>query len=298
MVCATSRQLYARMTAARPFFVMAGPNVIESRDHCLRMAEAISAIATRLRLPYVFKASFDKANRTSLSSFRGPGLEEGLRVLEDVKSLVGVPVITDVHDAAHCAAVGEVADVLQIPAFLCRQTDLVVAAARTGRVLHIKKGQWCDSSVMEAAAHKAHDAGNRFVAVCERGTQFGYSDLVVDPRNLSWMRKSGGLVTADVTHSLQQPGGQADASGARSAGGLRHLIPTVARACVAAGVDGLFLEVHDEPDASPCDAPTQWPLARLESLLAELADIAAASRWREHAEPRGLHANLVHSSLE
>jgi 2-dehydro-3-deoxyphosphooctonate aldolase (KDO 8-P synthase) len=273
--------LYARLAASRPFFLFAGPNVIESREHCLRMAHAIAAAADRLDIPFVFKASFDKANRTSLGSHRGPGLDEGLRALEAVKQKVGVPIITDIHEPGQAASVAEVADVLQIPAFLCRQTDLVAAAAAAGRVLHIKKGQWCDASVMEAAAAKARAAGGAHVIVCERGTQFGYSDLIFDPRNLVWLRKAGGLVTADVTHSLQQPGTRVSAGGERAAGGLRELIPTVARTAVACGVDGLFMEVHDDPQNSLCDAPTQWPLRHLSQLLEECRNIAHASRWRE-----------------
>ena len=189
--------------------------------------------------------------------------------------------MTDIHEAGQAEVVAEVADVLQIPAFLCRQTDVIDAAARTGRILHIKKGQWCDASVVIAAAKKATEAGNNQVISCERGTNLGYSDLVVDMRNLVWMRRPSGLVTADVTHALQQPGVSVDAFGSRSAGGLRELIPTVARAAVAVGVDGLFMEVHDDPLSSPCDAPTQWPLRHLPRLLTELRDIAAVTRGRE-----------------
>ena len=277
--------IYPRLAASRPFFLFAGPNVIESKDHCLRMAHAIAEAAARFNLVYVFKSSFDKANRTSLSSFRGPGLEEGLKILDAVKRQVGVPIITDIHEPGQAAPVAEVADVLQIPAFLCRQTDLIAAAAQTGLPLHIKKGQWCDASVMEAAAGKARAAGCAEIIACERGTQFGYGDLIFDPRNLVWMRSAGGLVTADITHSLQQPGGRVGADGERSAGGLRELIPTVARTAVAVGVDGLFMEVHDEPERSLCDAPTQWPLDRLAPLLGELAAIAEASRWRDDEKP-------------
>jgi 2-dehydro-3-deoxyphosphooctonate aldolase (KDO 8-P synthase) len=241
----------------------------------------LQEVASRLDIPFIFKASFDKANRTSASSFRGPGLVAGLEILAAVKAQVGVPVVTDIHEPAQAASVAEVADVLQIPAFLCRQTDLIDAAARTKRILHIKKGQWCDSSVMSAAAEKAAAAGNPHVISCERGTNLGYSDLVVDVRNLIWMRRPSGLVTADVTHSLQLPGGRIDALGARSAGGLRELIPTVARAAVAVGVDGLFMEVHDDPASSPCDAPTQWPLRHLPRLLGELSEIAGATRGRK-----------------
>ena len=201
-----------------------------------------------------------------------------------MRQLLDVPIITDIHEAEQADEVADVADVLQIPAFLCRQTDLIAAAARTSRPVHIKKGQWCDASVMEAAAHKVRSAGNDGVLLCERGTAFGYGDLVVDMRNLAWLRRAGGLVTADVTHSLQLPSGCVDESGATSAGGRRELIPTISRAAVAAGVDGLFMEVHDDPNSSPCDAPTQWPLRHLPELLAELADVAAASRWRAPAE--------------
>ena len=211
-------------------FLFAGPNVIETREHA-RMLR-IKAVAEDLDLTYVFKASFDKANRTSRSSYRGPGLEAGLRVLDDIKKLVGVPIVTDVHEPSQAAPVAEVADILQIPAFLCRQTDLIVAAAQTQAVLHVKKGQWCDSSVVAAAADKARAAGNAQFIACERGTQFGYADLVVDPRNLHWMRSAGGLVSADVAHSLQQPGlriGGAANAGRRPA----QLIPTVARAACA-----------------------------------------------------------------
>jgi 2-dehydro-3-deoxyphosphooctonate aldolase (KDO 8-P synthase) len=293
--------MWRSLASSRPFFLFAGPNVIESREHCLRMADAIRSTASRLGIEYVFKASFDKANRTSLGSYRGPGLTDGLRVLEDVKTQVGVPIVTDIHEPSQAAAVAEVADVLQIPAFLCRQTDLIEAAAHTGRVLHVKKGQWCDASVMEAAADKARAAGNSHIIVCERGTQFGYGDLVFDPRNLAWMRRAGGLVTADVTHSLQQPGGRVGDHGERSAGGLRELIPTVARTAAAAGIDGIFMEVHDDPLASRCDAPTQWPLRHLARLLEECHDIAQASRWREpfdlNLEPlAGHHDSLGHSS--
>ena len=230
----------------------------------------------------MFKSSFDKANRTSSSSFRGPGLDAGLEVLADVKAQLGLPIVTDVHEAWQAPLVAEVADVVQIPAFLCRQTDLVVAAARTGAVVHVKKGQWCDHHVMLAAAEKIRGAGNEQVVLCERGTALGYSDLVVDARNLVWMRE-GGLVTADVTHALQLPGGSVGTGGARSAGGLRELIPTVARAAVATGVDGLFMEVHDDPLSSPCDPATQWPLRHLPALLSELRDIAAVTRGREAA---------------
>ena len=237
-------EMYARLQSSRPFFLFAGPNVIESRDHTLFMAHAIKEIASRLSIAVVFKASFDKANRTCHDSYRGPGLDAGLKVLDDVKRQLEMPIVTDIHEPWQAAPVAEVAEVLQIPAFLCRQTDLIVAAARTQRVLHVKKGQWVDSSAMAAATEKALAAGNSQFIACERGTQFGYGDLVVDPRNLHWLRSAGGLVSADITHSLQQPGGRIGENGMRAAGGLRELIPTVARAACAAGVDGLFMEVR------------------------------------------------------
>ena len=213
--------IYSRLATSRPFFLFAGPNVIESRDHCLRMAHAIKDVASRLNIEFVFKVSFDKANRTSLSSYRGPGLEAGLQTLEAVKAQVGVPIVTDIHEPWQAAPVAEVCDVLQIPAFLCRQSDLIAAAAASGRVVHIKKGQWCDPSVMGAAADKARAAAASAgfaseIITCERGTQFGYGDLVVDPRNFVRLRRAGGLVSADVTHSLQQPGGLVGTGGARS----------------------------------------------------------------------------------
>ena len=280
---------FARLRAARPFFLFAGPNVIESRGRCLAIARSVAHTARQLGIEYVFKASFDKANRTSASSFRGPGLAAGLDILRAVKEEVGVPVVTDIHEPWQAERVAQVADVLQIPAFLCRQTDLLVAAAETGRVVHVKKGQWCAPEVMTAAADKLRRAGNPHVIVSDRGTSFGYSDLLVDPRSLMWLRDAGGLVSADVTHSLQQPGGQTHtATGAISAGGLRELIPAIARTAVAVGVDGLFMEVHDDPCGSPCDAPTQWPLRHLPELLRELVAIAAATKGREPTEPLNL----------
>lgn len=273
--------IFQRLKAAQPFFVLAGPNVVQSEEHCLRMAGAIQEITRSLGIMLVFKASFDKANRTSLSSFRGPGLQEGLRVLKKVKEVYGVPVVTDIHEAWQAEAVAEVVDIIQIPAFLCRQTDLLVAAARTGRVVHIKKGQMCSPAVMVDAAAKVVTAGNPNVMVCERGTMFGYNDLIVDPRSLVLLRDARCPVTCDVTHSLQQPAGRVAEGGGVCSGGLRHLIPTVARTAVAVGVDGIFMEVHDDPDSSPVDGPTQWPLRHLRQLLEELRDIALASRGRQ-----------------
>lgn len=275
-------EFFTELKSSQPFFVMAGPNVIESAEHCLKMARQIKTVTDSLGLKLIFKSSFDKANRTSASSFRGPGLEEGLRILALVKQTYNVPIVTDVHEAWQCEPAARVADVIQIPAFLCRQTDLLVAAAKTGRAINIKKGQHCGSSVMRNSVEKCRLAGNANVMVCERGTMFGYGDLVVDTRNLEWMREAGAPVVADVTHSLQQPAAQRlDERGGVASGGLRELVPCVARACVAVGVDGVFLEVHDDPARAPCDGPTQWPLRHLKSLLEELVEIARVTKGKQ-----------------
>ncbi|KAL9257039.1 2-dehydro-3-deoxyphosphooctonate aldolase 1-like protein [Drosera capensis] len=277
----SSTFLYNKLKAADPFFLLAGPNVIESEDHVMRMAGHIKAIASRVGLPLVFKSSFDKANRTSSKSFRGPGMEQGLKILEKVKLAHDIPIITDVHESSQCEAVGKVADIIQIPAFLCRQTDLLVAAAKTGKIVNIKKGQFCAPTVMVNSAEKVRLAGNENVMVCERGTMFGYYDLIVDPRNLEWMRKAKCPVVADITHSLQQPAGRQLEGGGIASGGFRELIPCIARTAVAVGVDGIFMEVHDDPLSAPVDGPTQWPLRNLEELLQELvaiADVADAEK--------------------
>ncbi|EFJ32189.1 hypothetical protein SELMODRAFT_143805 [Selaginella moellendorffii] len=260
---------------------MAGPNVVESEEHILKMARHIKSVTDELQLKLVFKSSFDKANRTSAHSFRGPGLEEGLRILERVKVEYGLPIVTDVHEPYQCEAVARVADVIQIPAFLCRQTDLLLAAAKTGKVINIKKGQFCASSVMTNSAAKIRLAGNPNVMVCERGTMFGYNDLIVDPRNLEWLREAECPVVADITHSLQQPAGRKTEHGGVASGGLRELIPCIARTCVAVGIDGIFMEVHDNPLKAPVDAPTQWPLRHLKVLLEELISIARVSKGKQ-----------------
>ncbi|KAH6836662.1 Aldolase-type TIM barrel family protein [Perilla frutescens var. hirtella] len=270
----SSTLLFNQLKAAEPFFLLAGPNVIESEEHILYMAKHIKSIASKLGLPLVFKSSFDKANRTSSKSFRGPGLAEGLKILEKVKATYDIPIVTDVHEAMQCEAVGKVADIIQIPAFLCRQTDLLVAAAKTGKIINIKKGQFCAPSVMVNSAEKIRLAGNENVMVCERGTMFGYNDLIVDPRNLEWLREANSPVVADITHSLQQPAGRKLEGGGVASGGLRELIPCIARTAVAVGVDGIFMEVHDDPLKAPVDGPTQWPLRHLEELLEELIAIA------------------------
>ncbi|XP_074286998.1 2-dehydro-3-deoxyphosphooctonate aldolase 1 [Silene latifolia] len=275
-----SSALYDQLKASEPFFVMAGPNVIESEEHIMRMAKHIKAITSKVGLPLVFKSSFDKANRTSSKSFRGPGLAEGLAILEKVKLAYDLPIVTDVHESGQCEAVGKVADIIQIPAFLCRQTDLLVEAAKTGKIINIKKGQFCASSVMRNSAEKVRLAGNQKVMVCERGTMFGYNDLIVDPRNLEWMREANCPVVADITHSLQQPAGKQLEGGGVASGGLRELIPCIARTAVAVGVDGIFMEVHDDPLSAPVDGPTQWPLRHYEELLEELIAIAKVSKGK------------------
>lgn len=277
----SSALLFNQLKAADPFFLLAGPNVIESEEHVLNMAKHIKSVAAKVGLPLVFKSSFDKANRTSSKSFRGPGMAEGLKILEKVKATYDIPIVTDVHETIQCEAVGRVADIIQIPAFLCRQTDLLVAAAKTGKIINIKKGQFCASSVMANSAEKIRLAGNPHVMVCERGTMFGYNDLIVDPRNLEWMREANCPVVADVTHALQQPAGRKLEGGGVASGGLRELIPCIARTAVAVGVDGLFMEVHNDPLNSPVDGPTQWPLRHLEELLEELVAIARASKGKQ-----------------
>ncbi|KAL6495710.1 hypothetical protein OROGR_030273 [Orobanche gracilis] len=277
----SSTMLFNQLNTAEPFFLFAGPNVIESEEHILYMAKHIKAISSKLGLPLVFKSSFDKANRTSSKSFRGPGLTEGLKILERVKTTYDIPVVTDVHETTQCEAVGRVADIIQIPAFLCRQTDLLVAAAKTGRIINIKKGQFCAPSVMVNSAEKIRLAGNENVMVCERGTMFGYNDLIVDPRNFEWMREANCPVVADITHSLQQPAGRKLEGGGVASGGLRELIPCIARTAVSVGVDGIFMEVHNDPLNAPVDGPTQWPLRHLEELLEELIAIATVSKGKQ-----------------
>jgi 2-dehydro-3-deoxyphosphooctonate aldolase (KDO 8-P synthase) len=256
-----------------PLVVIAGPCVIESRDHALATARALKNIARNVGVPLVFKASYDKANRTSLDSYRGPGLVEGLRVLEQVKSDTGLPLLTDVHDADQAGPAGAVVDVLQIPAFLSRQTDLLVAAAKTGRAVNIKKGQFLAPKDIRHAVAKVTAAGNPNVFVTERGSTFGYNNLVVDMRALPMMRELGFPVVFDVTHSLQLPGG-----GDGVTAGLARYIGPLARAGVAAGVDGVFLEVHEEPARAKSDAPNALRLDLVEPLLRQLVQIDAIAR--------------------
>ncbi|HET9830457.1 MAG TPA: 3-deoxy-8-phosphooctulonate synthase [Vicinamibacterales bacterium] len=257
-------------TGESPFTLIAGPCVIESETHAQSMASAIAEIARRVRVPYIFKASFDKANRTSGRSFRGPGLGEGLRVLASIKAKSGVPILTDIHEPSQAAAAADVVDVLQIPAFLCRQTDLLVAAAKTGRAVNIKRGQFLAPDDVRYAVAKVVDAGNSKVFVTERGTSFGYHNLVVDMRALPMMRATGVPVVFDVTHSLQLPGG-----GDGVTAGQAEYIETLASAGVAAVVDGVFLEVHDNPPKAKSDAQNALKLDLLEPLLRRLLAIDA-----------------------
>ncbi len=259
-----------------PFFLIAGPCVIESKHHPLKIARRLKQITGELGVPFVFKASFDKANRSSLGSYRGPGIERGLAILAEVREELGVPILTDVHEVAQVEAAARVADVLQIPAFLCRQTDLVVAAARSGRVLNIKKGQFMAPWDMRGVLDKARATGNRHVTLTERGFSFGYNNLVVDMRSFAAMRELGAPVVFDVTHSVQRPGGLGDRSG-----GDAHFIDTLAPAGVAAGVDGLFMEVHEQPARALSDGPNAYRLSRLPRLLERLLRIQRASH-----EPR------------
>ena len=277
---AAGNALFGDLKSSQPFFLMAGPNVIQSEEHIFAMCRELKRVTDELDVPFIFKSSFDKANRTSITSFRGPGIDDGLRILQAVKTTFDVPIVTDIHTEEQAEPVSAVADVMQIPAFLCRQTDLLLAAGRTGRVINIKKGQFCAPSVMRNSAKKVFSTGNENVLLCERGSTFGYSDLVVDMRNIPLMRDAGCPIVADVTHSLQQPAGLAGDDGAVASGGSRELIPTVARSCVAAGVDGLFMEVHNDPNSSPVDGPTQWPLRHFPELLAELKAIALATKAR------------------
>jgi 2-dehydro-3-deoxyphosphooctonate aldolase (KDO 8-P synthase) len=259
-----------------PFVLIAGPCVIEDEQHAVDLAGSLTEIACRARVPFIFKASYDKANRTSGRSFRGPGLDEGLRVLAGIKARFRVPILTDIHEPSHARAAGDVADVLQIPAFLCRQTDLLVAAAKTGRIVNIKKGQFLAPDDVTHAVTKVVAAGNPRVIVTERGTSFGYHNLVVDMRAFPMMRSRGVPVVFDVTHSLQLPGG-----GDGVTAGQAEYIEPLASAGVAAGVDGVFLEVHEEPARAKSDAQNALRLDKLEPLLRRLLAIDAIAKQAE-----------------
>jgi 2-dehydro-3-deoxyphosphooctonate aldolase (KDO 8-P synthase) len=258
-----------------PLFLIAGPCVIESEAHARSMAERVAKIASEAGVPYIFKASYDKANRSSVKAFRGPGLSEGLRILSKIKSDLHVPILTDIHDASQAAPAAEVVDILQIPAFLSRQTDLLVAAAKTGRIVNVKKAQFLSPWDMSNVAEKIAAAGNQKIILTERGASFGYNNLVVDMRTFPVLAKFGYPVVYDVTHSVQLPGGQGHASG-----GQPEFIEPLARAGVATGVDGLFLETHDNPAAALSDGPNALPLAQLAQLLARLKELSAlVRRW-------------------
>jgi 2-dehydro-3-deoxyphosphooctonate aldolase (KDO 8-P synthase) len=259
---------------AGDLFLVAGPCIIESEEHAIRMAEIIKGVTKSLGIPFIFKASYDKANRTSIRSFRGPGLKEGLRILKKIKDQLQLPVLTDVHQAADVVQVAEVADVLQIPAFLCRQTDLVVAAALSGRAVNIKKGQFVSPWDMRHAVEKCREAGNSQVFLTERGSSFGYNNLVVDMRSLAIMRKFAPVVF-DATHSVQLPSASADGEHAVS-GGQPEFIPVLARAAVAAGVDGVFMEVHDNPKEAKSDGANALESTKLREVLKELLAVRHA----------------------
>jgi 2-dehydro-3-deoxyphosphooctonate aldolase (KDO 8-P synthase) len=260
-----------------PFALIAGPCVLESRAHALEMAQALKEIAARLKLGLVYKSSFDKANRTSASSARGLGLADALPIFAEIKESTGLPVTTDVHVAEQCAAVAEAVDLLQIPAFLCRQTDLLIAAARTGKPVNVKKGQFLAPWDMKNVVAKLLGAGNPNVLVTERGVSFGYNTLVSDMRALPILAETGAPVIFDATHSVQQPGGQG-----ASSGGERRFVPVLARAAVAVGMAGLFIETHQDPDRAPSDGPNMLPLAALEPLLKELIEIDRLVKRASH----------------
>ncbi len=261
-------------------FLVAGPCAVEPGDVLPRVADRLALLAQRLDLPVCFKASFDKANRARAGAERGPGLEEGLRALEAVRQSSGLPVLTDIHESAQAAAVAGVVDALQVPAFLCRQTDLLLAAGATGRPVNVKKGQWLHPEGMRGAAEKVRLGGSTDVAVTERGSFFGYGDLVVDYRNFARLREATGApVLFDATHSVQQPG----QGGGGASGGLREHIPALLRAAAVAGADGFFLETHPEPARAASDAATQWPLDQLEDLVRRTVDLWHAARTPVHA---------------
>ena len=260
---------------ARPFFLIAGPCVIESAALTEDIAGRLREITTRLRIPFVFKASFDKANRSSRGSYRGPGIDAGLKVLAGVRKNLGVPVLTDVHEDTPLAEVAAVVDVLQTPAFLCRQTNFILNAAAQGKPVNIKKGQFLSPWEMRNVVEKARSTGNEGIMVCERGFSFGYNNLVSDMRSLSIMRDTDCPVVFDATHSVQLPGGQGTASG-----GQREFIPVLARAAIASGISGLFMETHPEPAKALSDGPNAWPLDRMEPLLTTLKQLDEAVKAR------------------
>ncbi len=259
----------------QPLFVIAGPCVIESEQLAMDTAAALKEMTGKLGVPFIYKSSFDKANRSSTSSYRGPGIEEGLRILQKIKDDIGVPVLTDVHEDTPLDEVASVVDVLQTPAFLCRQTNFIQNVARTGLPVNIKKGQFLAPWDMKNVADKAREAGNNNIMVCERGVSFGYNTLISDMRGLVEMRNTGCPVVFDATHSVQQPGGQGTTSG-----GQRQFVPVLARSAVAAGVSGLFMETHPNPDKALSDGPNAWPLGEMEGLLETLKALDDAVKAR------------------
>ena len=262
-----------RLGAANPLFLIAGPCVIESESHGRKIAEEVAHISADAGVPFIFKASYDKANRSSAKGFRGPGMKEGLKILGKIKADLQLPILTDIHEPAHAAPAGEVCDILQIPAFLSRQTDLLVAAAKTGRVVNVKKGQFLSPWDMSNVVEKIASTGNTNIVVTERGASFGYQNLVVDVRSFPILRKLGYPVVFDATHSVQLPGGQGHASG-----GQPEFIEPLARAAIAAGVDGIFLETHDNPAAALSDGANALPLPQLAGLLSRLKELSTLVR--------------------
>lgn len=267
-----------RLGGGNPLFLIAGPCVIESESHARMIAEHLAKIAADARVPYIFKASYDKANRSSIKAFRGPGVHEGLRILAKIKAELHLPILTDIHDASQAAPAAEVADILQIPAFLARQTDLLLAAAKTGRIINIKKAQFLSPWDMGNVIEKVVSSGNQNIILTERGASFGYNNLVVDMRTFPILKKFGYPVVYDVTHSVQLPGGQGHASG-----GQPEFIEPLARAGVATGVDGIFLETHDNPPAALSDGANALPLAQLPQLLSRLKELSTLVRGWGHA---------------
>lgn len=265
----------------QPLFLIAGPCVVESEQLTLDTAGRLKELTAKLGMPFIFKSSFDKANRTSIGSFRGPGVEEGLRILAEVRNRVGVPVLTDVHEDSDVDLVASVVDVLQTPAFLCRQTNFITRVAQAGLPVNIKKGQFLSPWDMKNVVEKARSAGNEQLMVCERGASFGYGNLVSDMRSLAIMRDTHCPVVFDATHSVQLPGGRGDSSG-----GQREFIPVLARAAVAAGIAGLFMETHPEPDKALSDGPNAWPLNLMEDLLATLMELDIVTKSRSLIEDR------------
>ncbi len=263
----------------RPLFLIAGPCVIESADLAQETAGYLQELTAELAIPFIFKSSFDKANRSSIGGFRGPGLEAGLRILEAVRARLGVPVLTDVHEDTPLGEVVEVVDVLQTPAFLCRQTNFILAVAEMGLPVNIKKGQFLAPWDMKRVVEKARSTGNDQIMVCERGVSFGYNNLVSDMRALAVMRETGCPVVFDATHSVQLPGGQGDSSG-----GQREFVPVLARAAVAAGISGLFVETHPDPARALSDGPNSWPLGRMRELLETLIEVDRVVKGRRFAE--------------